>query len=70
MSERLLTAREVAELLGVSPATVLDWHQAGRIPSYRLPSGAVRFRASELEQWLAACRRGPAARTTALEVAR
>lgn len=60
MTERLLTAREVAELLGLSPATVLDWHEAGRIPSFKLPTGPVRFRASEVEAWLEEHRRGPA----------
>lgn len=60
MTERLLTARELAGLLGLSPATVLDWHEAGRIPSFKLPTGPVRFRASEVETWLEGCRRGPA----------
>ena len=59
MTERLLTAREVAELLGLSAATVLDWHEAGRIPSFKLPTGPVRFRPSEVEAWLESCRRGP-----------
>ena len=63
MTERLLTARELAELLGLSPGTVLDWHEAGRIPSFKLGPGVggpVRFRASEVEAWLEECRRGPA----------
>lgn len=52
MSEHLLTAREVAELLGVSPATVLDRFQHGDLPGYRLfgkKGGPVRFRLSEIE---------------------
>jgi excisionase family DNA binding protein len=63
VTERLLTARELAELLGLSPGTVLDWHEAGRIPSFKLGPGVggpVRFRASEVEAWLEECRRGPA----------
>jgi excisionase family DNA binding protein len=54
--ERLLTAREVAELLGVSAATVLDRWQAGQLPGFRLwgsERGPVRFRQSELEAVLA-----------------
>lgn len=50
-AQRLLTARELSELLSVSAATVLDWHQAGFIPSYKLGK-AVRFRVSEVEAWL------------------
>ncbi len=56
--ERLLTARELADVLGMAPATVLDWHEAGRIPSFKIGT-AVRFRASEVEAWLDGCRRGP-----------
>ncbi len=54
--ERLLTANELAGVLNVSPATVLDWHQAGTIPSFRL-GRAVRFRLSEVETWLQEQRR-------------
>jgi excisionase family DNA binding protein len=61
--ERLLTARELGELLNLSTATVLDWHEAERIPSFKLgtgPNGPVQFRASEVLAWLEECRRGPA----------
>jgi excisionase family DNA binding protein len=62
VTERLLTAREVGEFLGLKPATVLDWHEAGRIPSFRLggrKGGPVRFRLSEIEAWLDDGRCGP-----------
>lgn len=52
MSEPLLTARQVAEYLGLSAATVLDWFEAGRLPGFRLggrKGGPVRFRLSEVE---------------------
>jgi excisionase family DNA binding protein len=48
--ERLLTARKLAVYLGVSPGTVLDWFEAGRLPGFRLggrKGGPVRFRLSE-----------------------
>lgn len=54
----LLTARELAELFGVSAATVIDWAEAGRLPGFRIggtKGGRLRFRESEvlavLEQW-------------------
>jgi excisionase family DNA binding protein len=59
MSERLLTAREIAELLGFSASTVLDWFEAGRLPGFKI-GNAVRFRESEIVEWLEAQRRGPA----------
>jgi excisionase family DNA binding protein len=49
----LLTARELAEALGVSAETVLRWTRRGELPAVRLPGGAVRFREHELEAWLA-----------------
>jgi predicted DNA-binding transcriptional regulator AlpA len=52
VSERLLTAREVAELLGLSPATVLDRFEVGDLPGFKLygkRGGPVRFRWSEIE---------------------
>jgi excisionase family DNA binding protein len=54
MAERLLTAREVADMLGVSTETVLRWTRAGDLPAIRLPGGAIRYRPAELEAWLAA----------------
>lgn len=53
MTGRLLTAREVADLLGVHPETVLCWRRRGEIPAIRLPGGAIRFREDELDDWLA-----------------
>jgi excisionase family DNA binding protein len=50
----LLTAREVADLLGVSTETVLRWTRAGKLPAIRLPGGAIRYQRDELDQWLAA----------------
>jgi predicted DNA-binding transcriptional regulator AlpA len=63
VSERLLTARELGELLGLSAATVLDRFQAGDLPGFRLfgkKGGPVRFRVSEIEAaldgWRIGCR--------------
>jgi excisionase family DNA binding protein len=48
----LLTTRQVAELLAVSPATVLRRARAGEIPSFRIASNALRFSAAEIAAWL------------------
>ena len=53
MTERLLTARQVAELLAVSVETVLRWHRSGRLPGgRRLGSNVLRFDRHEIETWL------------------
>jgi excisionase family DNA binding protein len=49
----LLTARQVADRLGVSAETVLRWTRRGELPGFRLPGGALRFREDDLDQWLA-----------------
>ena len=56
--ERLLTARQLAEILGFAPGTIVDWAEAGKVPSYRI-GGRLRFRADEVETWLEEHRRGP-----------
>lgn len=53
MIGRLLTAREVAGLLGVSTETVLRWVRAGKLRAVKLPSGQTRFREDELDAWIA-----------------
>jgi excisionase family DNA binding protein len=54
--EPLLRAREVGGILGVSTNTVLDWAEAGKLPSFKLGApggtGPRRFRASEIAAWI------------------
>jgi excisionase family DNA binding protein len=51
-SERLLTTREVADVLCVSAETVLRWVGTRGLPARRLTSRAIRFDAAELQEWL------------------
>lgn len=55
MSDRLLTARELGEAIGLKPGTVLDKWQRGKFPGYRF-GRAVRF---SLDEILALGRIGP-----------
>lgn len=52
MTGPLLTARELADVLGVVPETVLRWKRRGDLPAVHLPGGAVRFRRDEFDAWL------------------
>jgi excisionase family DNA binding protein len=58
--ERLLSAAEVAELLGFTAGTIVDWAEADppKIPGFKI-GGRLRFRWSEVEQVLEAGRFGP-----------
>jgi excisionase family DNA binding protein len=48
----LLTTRQVAAMLNVSPETVLRRWRAGEIPGYRIASNALRFDPAAVEAWL------------------
>jgi excisionase family DNA binding protein len=58
VTQRLLTAREVADRLGLSPETVLRRWRAGELPGYRLRSNVLRFSEDDLDAWLEAQRCG------------
>ena len=49
--EKLLTVRELAELLGVAPGSIYHWLSQDRLPcAIRLSSRCVRFRPSDVER--------------------
>ena len=53
MSGPLLTARAVADLVGVHPETILRWTRRGELPAIKLPGGAIRYRDDAIDGWLA-----------------
>jgi excisionase family DNA binding protein len=62
VSERLLTAREVAARLAVSTGALLRWTRDGKVPAVKLPSGAIRYVPDEVDDWLAESHMGAAER--------
>lgn len=52
-NDRLLTPAEVAALFRVSPKTVTRWARAGKLTALRTLGGHRRFRAAEVEAFLA-----------------
>ena len=55
MSDRLLTAREVADWLDLTAETVLRYMRRGELRAIRLPGtkrGRLRFRHDDVEAWL------------------
>lgn len=51
-SKRWLTLHEAAEMLGVHPATLRTWADAGVIPSFRTPGGHRRFARADVEAFI------------------
>jgi excisionase family DNA binding protein len=52
LPERLLTARQIAEYIGVSPKQVYRWVQSASIPHFRISPRVIRFRLEDVEAWL------------------
>ena len=61
--ERLMKIKEVSELLQISPKTIYNWVHYGYIPHFKVygqrgtTKTAIRFRQSDIEQWLKRRRR-------------
>jgi excisionase family DNA binding protein len=49
--ERLMTTKQVSELIEVKPSTVYQWVHLGLIPYVKLGK-CVRFKKSELFRWI------------------
>lgn len=48
----LLTVAEVSKLTGFNEGTLRHWISEGRIPFIRISLRCVRFRRSDIEEWL------------------
>jgi excisionase family DNA binding protein len=51
-----LTTRQVAERLNLSAASVLRRYRAGELPGFRLATNVLRFRGTDIDEWLEAHR--------------
>jgi len=47
-----LSLSSASDLLGVHPATLRQWADNGKVPSYRTPGGHRRFRSEDLREFL------------------
>lgn len=54
MTSSFLTSHAVAELIGVSPSTVLSWIDKGLLPAFRTPGGHRRVDPGALVEFLRA----------------
>ena len=58
--ERLLTAKELADVLGTPRLnSIYDLAASGELPSLKVPGVGRRFRESEVSTWLESCRATP-----------
>jgi excisionase family DNA binding protein len=54
MAKRVLTSFESARYCGVSPYTIRNWVEAGRLPAYATPGGHRRIRREDLDAFMQA----------------
>ena len=50
-SERLMTARELASILAISPKTIYSYAERNMIPHFKIEA-SVRFRGRDVAEWL------------------
>ena len=48
----VFTVNQVSELLQVSPQTIVNWVEAGRLEAYKTPGGHRRIKKSDLEEFV------------------
>lgn len=53
---KLLSIKEVSEILNVKPATLYQWAELGQIPCIKL-NGALRFDIDEIMKWVKSCKK-------------
>jgi len=56
-SDSILNETEAATLLGVGPRTIRLWRRSRGLPHYKLTAKIVRFKRSDLIEWMESRRR-------------
>jgi excisionase family DNA binding protein len=52
MEKRLLTIKELSELISYSPTTIRRWVNRRQIPFVQAPTGSYRFDPRAIENWI------------------
>jgi len=53
VTEALMTRKQVAALFGVSTITIIRLQESGKLPAVRIGAGSIRYRRSDVEQFIA-----------------
>jgi len=56
MQDEYLTVKELSDYIKVKPKTLYFWAAQKKIPFYKI-HGCIRFKKSEIDQWLTNCQR-------------
>ncbi len=55
---RILTVKELAELLKIKPKTIYQWAELNQIPYIKI-NGALRFDFDDITKWINSCKKQP-----------
>ncbi len=55
---KILTVKELSELIKVKPKTLYQWAELGQIPCIKL-NGALRFDYNDILNWIESCKKEP-----------
>jgi len=53
---KLITIKEVSEILNIKPSTLYQWAELGQIPCIKL-NGALRFDMDDIKKWVDSCKK-------------
>ena len=53
---KLLSVKEISEMLNVKPSTLYQWAELGQIPCIKL-NGALRFDMEDINRWINSCKK-------------
>ena len=53
---KLVSVKEVSEILNVKPSTLYQWAELGQIPCIKL-NGALRFDIEDITNWVDSCKK-------------
>lgn len=62
--DTLLTSEQVCRMLQIKPDTLRHWCSQKRIPHYKFSASMVRFRRSDIEEWILEKYAGPSKENT------
>jgi excisionase family DNA binding protein len=53
---KLISVKEVSEILNVKPSTLYQWAELGQIPCVKI-NGALRFDIEDIMKWIKSCKK-------------
>jgi excisionase family DNA binding protein len=55
---KIITVKELSELLKINKKTLYNWAELGQIPCIKL-NGCLRFNVDDIHTWIASCKKDP-----------